>query len=94
MSDHTEEPWDLKTKIAAYHISGEAKQRLESAGLQTSFDAMSVGAVEGQVAIIPLDESSEANGRRIVACVNACKGISTELLQVVGVGGLEVFLEP
>jgi len=28
------------------------------------------------------------NARRIVACINACEGISTEDLEIIGLGGL------
>ena len=34
------------------------------------------------------EEEGIANGRRIVACVNACKGVTTEELEELGIGAV------
>ena len=36
------------------------------------------------------DKKTDANARRIVACVNACQGISTSVLELQGVPSLEL----
>jgi hypothetical protein len=82
VSEHTKEPWRIGVRKNNYKIEGskEEMEILQRLG-KVSFEALSIGMDEEQIAIIPLDESSEANARRIVACVNACAGINTEDLQ-------------
>lgn len=57
--------WELFTRIARYAAVGDHARKLRAAGLPVEFDAMSVGKQTGQIAIIPLDESNEKNGRLI-----------------------------
>lgn len=62
-------PWVLSTKAARYRavpVNKEGKRILRSLK-KLEFDALSIGADNGQVAIVPLDESNEANARLIAA---------------------------
>lgn len=82
MIEHTKEPWRIGKRKNNYKIDGNKKEMeiLTRLG-KVSFEALSIGVDYAQIAIIPLDESNESNARRIVACVNACAGISTEDLE-------------
>ena len=74
MSEHTKEPWILvDTEDDTIEITTEKRNGLiiPIAEVSTGFD--------GQIGI-----EQEANPRRIVACVNACEGISTEQLECPG----------
>jgi hypothetical protein len=69
MANHTKEPWRLVAvnyKSSSHYILG--------GGLTWG---------KGAVAHIPTSRvnPSEENARRIVACVNACEGISTETME-------------
>ena len=72
--DHTAEPWcaDMSNGYRTAIKSGEhvvARAYVPATPGQTSRTYNEVGA------------NAEANARRIVACVNACAGIPTELLE-------------
>lgn len=90
--EHTPEPW----------ISLEVK------GLSWEHDFIAIGADDYAIArlLLPLyrnknvDGSDDvisqrqwANARRIVACVNACKGIATEALEAEGIGSMKPLAE-
>ena len=66
---HTQKPWRVSFKKALYSARGEGAQKLVDAGLPTFFWALSIGggARSTQVALIPLDESNEANAHLIAA---------------------------
>lgn len=65
---HTEEPWNFHTYDGITHIT-DSNNNLAIARL-TSY-----GGVYG---------ASEANARRIVACINACAGLSTDDIEKTG----------
>lgn len=69
MSGHTKGPWNIAPKVQPYIATSDdpkIKEWLVSSGADR-FNALSVGTVKGSVAIIPLDESNEANARLIAA---------------------------
>lgn len=66
MSEHTKEPWEAFTKCP-----GECCWALRSATKDE----------HGEKEEISFPEMSGEDARRIVACVNACAGISTENLE-------------
>lgn len=72
MSEHTKEPWgvssECSTIIKQFDFMGESNLIIGSA---------SGGSTSGP----HFPEDPVANARRIVACVNACEGISTEYLE-------------
>ena len=71
-----EEPWEIGPRTARYRVVGEAADELELRGLPVEFEVLSIGRNDrGQVAFVPLDESNRETAERIVACVNACRGI-------------------
>lgn len=74
---HTPEPWKVAGFLGIY-----PKDRLDTAIIATL--ANNSGAARGV-------DISEANARRIVACVNACEGLETENLENAGLlrDGLE-----
>lgn len=72
MSEHTKEPWNV------------AEEAFDNDGIHESV----IRGLDGRAAIAVTLEFGpnnpgmrEANARRIVACVNACAGISTENLE-------------
>lgn len=68
MSKHTPGPWEIAPRIAKYSVipaNDHERGQLERIGALT-FDALSIGTPNGQVAIIPLDESSRGNATLIV----------------------------
>lgn len=79
MSEHTKEPWILvDTEDDTIEITTEKRNGLiiPIAEVSTGFD--------GQIGI-----EQEANPRRIVACVNACEGIPTGVLEKQGMVPIE-----
>lgn len=75
MSKHTPGPWGLGIRAARYLVPEPEATSLKAHGLNAEFLAVSIGTKTAQVALVPLDESNEANAKRIVECVNACEGI-------------------
>ena len=73
MSEHTKEPWEIWETIDS---DGDHWISVSTPGIKT---------IRRMVAHITLKSESDqediANARRIVACVNACAGISTSLLE-------------
>ena len=61
-------PWEIgpNTNIYEPALPG-IRDRLESLGLPVTFEALSVGKDEGQMALVPLDESNAANAHLIAA---------------------------
>jgi len=72
MTQHTPTPWFLNPRENKYQAVGNPKEMaiLESIG-HAKFDALSIGAENGQVAIIPLDESNKGNAEFIVRACNS-----------------------
>ncbi len=70
MSEHTKEPWMVADMTEWLTIGG--------------VDIGAVCRIKNEVSGKPLSEEDRANARRIVACVNACAGISTETLEAEG----------
>ena len=73
-SEHTKEPWyadEQSYDSSNFYIRGSDKN-----GKRLTFG-------KGAIAHLPRSTimPTEANARRIVACVNACQGISTEELE-------------
>ena len=70
MSKHTPEPWVMSTKADGnwWHIS---------AGNQAIAAVHAASKKRNE----PYASMFEANARRIVACVNACAGVDTDLLE-------------
>lgn len=66
---HTPEPWSAEPGY----------------GYGRSFSAWGICAADDAVAVTTLlgNETDQTNARRIVACVNACRGFSTEYLEAV-----------
>lgn len=61
----------LMPRAINYSVTNDdLKQRLISHGLPVSFDALSVGTDDGQLALIPLDESSRENAVLITSLWN------------------------
>ena len=79
MIDHTPEPWK-------WHAQGEANEYC-----MLTHDGRWVISFRqnGELA----DERQKANARRIAACVNACKGVTNEQLEMDAVAFVEVFNE-
>ena len=69
MSKHTAEPWLFDDEDEA--ITTEERKRKRHTRIAT----VTLGWAD------PFNSEQLANGRRIVACVNACEGISTEQLE-------------
>ena len=72
MSGHTPGPWYVEAFSATYRVIAAANhstERLAALGARDllQFEALSVGTKNGQVAIVPLDESSRENARLIAA---------------------------
>ena len=70
MSKHTPEPWVMSTKASGnwWHIS---------AGNQAIAAVHAASKKRNE----PYASMFEANARRIIACVNACAGVDTDLLE-------------
>ena len=72
---HTPEPWSW---------GGEARsaQTFDREGHVYPPDHTLTGGFQhaGPIATVSTDESGGANGRRIVACVNACAGVENDIL--------------
>lgn len=66
MSGHSPEPWVVRFSTVVYSKSGTTVAHV---------------AVRGHGEALVSDEEVKANARRIVACVNACAGMSTEDLE-------------
>jgi len=80
--EHTPEPWQFKdSSYVAAKFLGKRPNG------EVFFNTRYRGVVD------MTEEQDIANARRIVACVNACKGIDTERLERYGVGGIEETLE-
>lgn len=76
MSQHTKEPWE-------WHAQGDANAYV----LLTSDKKWVIGFIQNGGLLPP---TQEANARRIVACVNACAGFSTEVIEIiVRAGGMQ-----
>ena len=79
MSEHTKEPWiTVETELDVIEITNADRN-----GLVVPIAKVSTGYVK-QVGI-----EQEANARRIVACVNACEGIPTGVLEKQGMVPIE-----
>lgn len=63
-------PWEVSGRRAVYQDVGK---------VFAPFDAASVGTVTGQVAIVPLDESSLANAHLIAAAPKMYEALATIL---------------
>lgn len=74
MTNHTKEPWSVKP---GPKIIGNGEDLL---GMP--IDVARLNLTVGHY------ESEEANARRIVACVNACKGLPTKELEELGIVGV------
>ena len=71
MATHAREPWEICSRGPLISI-------------KTVFGSMGTpNDLLVPVAEMTAGEHAEANARRIVACVNACKGVSTEDLESV-----------
>lgn len=69
---HTREPWEARCDFGRHWIS--AGHDIQIADVSD----IEIGAGSGSVDVDA--EETQANAERIVACVNACKGISTAAL--------------
>ncbi len=80
MSKHTPEPWEITTGTVGVISS-----------ISTTSETTSLGHFQEIVATCmgPGDEKRKANARRIVACVNFCKGITTEKLEELVANGFQ-----
>lgn len=69
VSKHTLGPWEVAPRIGRYQVipSSEDERRKLARINALEFDALSVGAPNGQMAMIPLDESNRANANLIAA---------------------------
>lgn len=76
MSEHTKEPWECGDPIGARRLWPTTY--IHAAG-PTGRHVATTGGYSDSTEPNTL-EINEANARRIVACVNACKGIPTESL--------------
>ncbi len=73
MPNWTKGPWEMYTRRATYRAGKKEEAKLKAYGMPTQFEAVSIGTKQGQVAIIPLDESSLANGQLITAAPDMCE---------------------
>lgn len=78
---HSEEPWRVGYLSWPAHDTGSALV-IDSAGMFRPCAVYGDGSRNAG--------TTEANARRIVACVNACAGIPTELLESLQPGQLDV----
>lgn len=79
MIDHTPEPWK-------WHAQGEANEYC-----MLTHDGRWVISFRQNGELT--DERQKANARRIAACVNACKGVTNEQLEMDAVAFVKVFNE-
>lgn len=79
MSEHTKEPW----VVLDLRLASTKKERLTISGFEMD---MVVARIENIVSGKPIGDVDEANARRIVACVNACRDIPTEWLEANEIG--------
>lgn len=70
MSGHTPEPWRVDSQGVARVTSQDGRRLVASAGGHSS-----------NVDFEAVDAENKANAFRIVACVNACRGVPTESLE-------------
>ncbi len=81
MPNWTKGPWEMYTRRAIYRVGEKEEAKLKAYGMPTQFEAVSIGTKQGQIAIIPLDESSLANGQLISAAPEMYKAL-TKCLKV------------
>lgn len=68
MSKRTPGPWQIGLKTSKYKVDEKHHLKLAALGLPNEFEALSIGGnFIGQVALIPLDESSIENAQLIAA---------------------------
>lgn len=69
MSGHTPGPWAVAPRTGRYQVIPATEQeRYHLASINAlEFEALSVGTPNGQMALIPLDESNRANANLIAA---------------------------
>lgn len=88
-TEHTPDPWiicngtDIFTALGSTNSSGQTAD--DNDGWQIADCSVGKTFVSGELASMPYSEQV-ANARRIVAAVNACKGISIEELETGGAG--------
>lgn len=80
MNKHTPEPWRLKAGSRTNMIEAKSGRRAHPSDDGWRIVATYQDACES-FAGDDVDANLAANGRRIVACVNACAGISTDALE-------------
>ena len=83
MPEHSPEPWEWRRGEVSNADNSNQQWAEGSLGKIVGADGIEVCSFGYASSIIPADgnEPTEANRRRIIACVNACKGISTETLE-------------
>lgn len=84
----TRGPWEVAPQSATYEVTGEAGERLRDAGLNTQVVMISVGTRSGQVAAIPLDESSIENASLIAEAPNLYDQLADLVNSYENMGGL------
>lgn len=78
---HTPEPWTaMPTPPAAYDDHGWRSLAMCGSSWMVAAPASVVLQIEGGI-VAGKRWDSEANARRIVACVNFCAGLSTEIIE-------------
>ena len=77
MTDHTEEPW----RVGKLSHPRDYEKVRETAGPLDIVVDTETGLYVLASCNLNFPEDAKANARRIVACVNACAGISTENLE-------------
>ncbi len=75
MTQHTKEPWHVGSQNDALYIL-DAAPAASNDFPNHDADREVIAKIFGSYPV------SDANARRIVACVNACKGIKTESLEM------------
>lgn len=93
MSEYARGPWEIGARVGRYQVvPANEQERCKLASINAlEFDALSIGTRNGQIAMIPLDESNIANARLIAAApellaeleklVGACNLNSTAYLR-------------
>jgi hypothetical protein len=81
--NHTKEPWkaDLKVGCFAIYPNGQDRNCLEGASDDVIVYQNGRGDKSSPDGYRYLTAEQEANAKRIVACVNACAGITNEALE-------------
>lgn len=85
---HTKEPWRIIERRIPHRLGEHIERNIATAyidgQLHDHYPVVSVAIGIGKEGEPPVHflGTSEANARRIVACVNACAGIDTEMLEV------------